>query len=132
MYKYFIVFIPSYNCCYATVLCSTSILTFPMYPPDFISLELIDGHPVLMVNYGSGTTRINNTVIRVSDGQPHLIEIVLSKTTIELFVDDCHYTSCMALSAPTGLNEQLNGKYYLIVSSSINTGFSFLNHAILS
>lgn len=71
---------------------------------------------MLMVNYGSGTTRVNNTVINVSDGKPHLIEIVFTKTTIELFVDDCHYTSCMALIAPTGRNEQLNGKFCLIKS----------------
>lgn len=77
-----------------------------------------------MVNYGSGTTRINNSVIAVSDGKPHKLEIVLTKTTIELFVDDCHYTSCMALSAPTGRNEQLNGDY----TYTTNQGHSMSNH----
>lgn len=82
-----------------------------MCPPDFISLELLEGHLVLMMNYGSGTTRINNSVITVSDGNPHLIEVTFTKTTIELFVDDCHFTSCMALGAPIGPSEHLNGKY---------------------
>ncbi|XP_026332342.1 DE-cadherin isoform X2 [Hyposmocoma kahamanoa] len=75
---------------------------------DFISLELLEGHLVLMMNYGSGTTRINNSVITVSDGNPHLIEVTFTKTTIELFVDDCHFTSCMALGAPIGPSEHLN------------------------
>ncbi|KAI8437523.1 hypothetical protein MSG28_011829 [Choristoneura fumiferana] len=56
---------------------------------DFMSLELIDGFPILLVNYGSGTTRLNNSVVHVADGKPHLIEIVLMKSSIEMFVDRC-------------------------------------------
>lgn len=79
-----------------------------------MSLELDKGYPVLLMNYGSGTTRVTNNEIKVNDGKPHSLEVVFTKTTIELFVDDCKYTSCMALSAPTGLSEILNGKFSLI------------------
>ncbi|KAI5644880.1 cadherin cytoplasmic region domain-containing protein [Phthorimaea operculella] len=75
---------------------------------DFMSLELIDGFPVLMVNYGSGTTRINNTVVQVADGKPHLIEIIIMTTSIEMFVDRCKLSTCMSLAAPYGKKEILN------------------------
>lgn len=75
-----------------------------------MSLELVDGYPVLLVNYGSGTTRLNNSVILVADGKPHLIEIVLMKSSIEMFVDKCKLSTCMSLAAPTGTKEILNSK----------------------
>lgn len=75
---------------------------------DFMSLELVEGYPVLLVNYGSGTTRLNNSVVYVADGQPHLIEIVLMKSSIEMFVDRCKLSTCMSLAAPTGPREILN------------------------
>ncbi|XP_053615314.1 DE-cadherin isoform X2 [Plodia interpunctella] len=75
---------------------------------DFMSLELVDGYPVLLVNYGSGTTRLNNSVVHVSDGKPHLIEIVLMRSSIEMFVDRCKLSTCMSLAAPTGPKEILN------------------------
>lgn len=84
-----------------------------MYSPDFISLEIAEGFVVLIVNFGSGTIRVNNSVIDVTDGQPHGIEILFTKSTVELFVDDCRTSSCMALGAPIGLSEQLNGKFSL-------------------
>ncbi|XP_049885544.1 DE-cadherin [Pectinophora gossypiella] len=75
---------------------------------DFMSLELVDGYPVLLVNYGSGTTRLNNSVVHVSDGKPHLIEIIVMRSSIEMFVDRCKLTTCMSLAAPTGTKEFLN------------------------
>ncbi|XP_077285916.1 DE-cadherin isoform X2 [Arctopsyche grandis] len=75
---------------------------------DFMSLELIKGYPVLLINYGSGTTRIEHKHVKVDDGQSHLIEISFVKTSIEMFVDQCKMSSCMNLAAPTGLNEFLN------------------------
>ncbi|XP_063832416.1 DE-cadherin [Ostrinia nubilalis] len=75
---------------------------------DFMSLELVDGFPVLLVNYGSGTTRLNNSVVHVADGKPHLIEIVLMRSSIEMFVDRCKLSTCMSLAAPTGPREILN------------------------
>lgn len=76
---------------------------------DFMSLELVNGLPVLLVDYGSGTTKLNHSV-NVADGKPHLIEIVLMKISIEMFVDRCKLTSCMSLAAPTGTREILNGE----------------------
>ncbi|XP_052754013.1 DE-cadherin isoform X2 [Galleria mellonella] len=75
---------------------------------DFMSLELVEGYPVLLVNYGSGTTRLNNSVVRVADGKPHLIEIVLMRSSIEMFVDRCKLSTCMSLAAPTGPKQILN------------------------
>ncbi|CAG9112803.1 unnamed protein product [Plutella xylostella] len=75
---------------------------------DFMSLELADGYPVLLVNYGSGTTRLNNSVVYVADGKPHLIEIVLMRSSIEMFVDRCKLSTCMSLAAPTGTTQILN------------------------
>ncbi|KAH9632588.1 hypothetical protein HF086_012395 [Spodoptera exigua] len=75
---------------------------------DFMSLELVEGFPVLLVNYGSGTTRLNNSVVHVADGKPHLIEIVLMRSSIEMFVDRCKLSTCMSLAAPTGPREILN------------------------
>lgn len=77
---------------------------------DFMSLELNNGYPVLLVNFGSGTTRIEHKHIKVNDDLHHLIEIVLMKTSIEMFVDKCKMSSCMNLAAPTGPNELLNGE----------------------
>lgn len=75
---------------------------------DFMSLELVDGYPVLLVNYGSGTTRLAHSHARVSDGRAHLIEIVFMRTSIEMFVDRCKMSSCMNLAAPIGPNQILN------------------------
>ncbi|XP_063374480.1 DE-cadherin [Cydia amplana] len=75
---------------------------------DFLSLELVDGYPILLVNYGSGTTRLNNSVVHVADGKPHLIEIVLMKSSIEMFVDRCKLSTCMSLAAPIAPREILN------------------------
>lgn len=47
---------------------------------DFMSLELINGYAVLLVDYGSGTLKIEQKHIRISDGEPHRIEIIWSKT----------------------------------------------------
>lgn len=78
-----------------------------------MSLELVEGFPVLLVNYGSGTTRLNNSVVHVSDGKPHLIEIVLMRSSIEMFVDRCKLSTCMSLAAPTGPREILNGEFHV-------------------
>lgn len=78
---------------------------------DFLSLELVEGYLVLLVNYGSGTTRLNNTVVHVADGKRHYIEIILMKSSIEMFVDECKLSTCMSLAAPTGTKEILNSTY---------------------
>lgn len=47
-----------------------------------MSLELKDGFPVLLVDYGSGTLKIGQKQIKISDGQPHRIEIIWTKTVL--------------------------------------------------
>lgn len=59
---------------------------------DFMSLELQDGNPVLYVDYGQGTVKLdtpesgiyNNQVqskkLSLNDGKPHRIDIYWTKT----------------------------------------------------
>lgn len=46
---------------------------------DFMSLQLINGHVVLYVDYGSGTVKLENRHIDVSDGELHTIDILLTR-----------------------------------------------------
>lgn len=75
-----------------------------------MSLELIDGTLVLLVNYGSGTMRIEHKHKKIDDSKPHLIDISLTKTGVEMFVDRCRLSTCMNIGAIVGNNEYLNGK----------------------
>ncbi|GBO99509.1 DE-cadherin [Eumeta japonica] len=95
---------------------------------DFVSLELMDGRPVLLVNYGSGTTRLTHKELHVADGKPHLIEIVLMKTSIEMFVDRCKMSTCMSLTAPIGPKEILNVNGPLQIGGA-SVDLSSLGHA---
>lgn len=45
-----------------------------------MSLEVIDGFPVLLVDFGSGTVRIEQKQIKLNDGGTHRIDIIWSKT----------------------------------------------------
>lgn len=47
-----------------------------------MSLELKNGFPVLLVDYGSGTLKIEQKQIKISDGEPHHIEIIWTKTVM--------------------------------------------------
>lgn len=81
----------------------------PLLPvSDFLSLELINGYPVLNVDYGTGTTHVEHKHIQFIPGKLHQIEILLQKTSIEMTVDNCKMSSCMTLGAPVGPNEFLN------------------------
>lgn len=51
-----------------------------MFLVDFMSLELKGGYPVLLVDYGSGTLKIEQKQIKISDGEPHRIEIIWTNT----------------------------------------------------
>ncbi|XP_063231568.1 DE-cadherin [Bacillus rossius redtenbacheri] len=75
---------------------------------DFMSLELKSGYARLLMDYGSGTTFVEHTDSKLSDGKLHLIEVIWSKTSIELKVDNCQKSSCLALTTPEGPNEYLN------------------------
>uniref|UniRef100_A0A8W7P4I0 Laminin G domain-containing protein n=3 Tax=Anopheles coluzzii TaxID=1518534 RepID=A0A8W7P4I0_ANOCL len=75
--------------------------------PDFLALELVKGLPVLLLDYGSGTIRIEHRH-RFPQGKPFTVEIVLQPQTIEMIVDNCKLSTCMSLDAPKGPNRFLN------------------------
>ncbi|KAI8128554.1 DE-cadherin [Lucilia cuprina] len=75
---------------------------------DFLALELIKGYPVLTVDYGSGTIRIDHRHIQLQAGKAYQLDIVLQKSSIEMTVDNCRLSTCMSLGAPQGPNEFLN------------------------
>lgn len=45
-----------------------------------MSLELREGYPVLLVDFGTGTVKIEQRHIKVSDGEKHRIDIIWTKT----------------------------------------------------
>jgi hypothetical protein len=47
---------------------------------DFMALELREGYPVLLVDFGSGTVRMEQRQIKLSDGEIHRIDIFWSKS----------------------------------------------------
>ncbi|KAJ8874233.1 hypothetical protein PR048_025075 [Dryococelus australis] len=75
---------------------------------DFMSLELRAGYARLLMDYGSGTVFVEHKDSKLSDGKLHTIEVIWSKTSIELKVDSCQKSSCLALTTPMGPNEFLN------------------------
>ncbi|XP_075165630.1 DE-cadherin [Haematobia irritans] len=81
----------------------------PLLPlSDFLALELVKGFPVLTVDYGSGTIRIDHRHIQLQAGKSYQLDIVLQKASIEMTVDNCRLSTCMSLGAPQGPNEFLN------------------------
>lgn len=57
---------------------------------DFISLELDNGKPRLIVDFGSGTTEIVvHTMKDLNDGEWHKIDIFWSREDIRMMVDNC-------------------------------------------
>ncbi|KAL9916406.1 DE-cadherin [Glossina fuscipes fuscipes] len=81
----------------------------PLLPlTDFLSLELIKGYPVLTVDYGSGSVRIEHQHIQLQVGRAYQLDVVLQKSSIEMTVDNCRLSTCMSLGAPQGPNEFLN------------------------
>ncbi|XP_018326960.1 DE-cadherin [Agrilus planipennis] len=67
---------------------------------DFMSLELRDGLPLLLVDYGSGTASLYLDHKKLTDGASHTIHILLQPEEILLSVDDCHQSNCLKLGAP--------------------------------
>ncbi|ETN59226.1 DE-cadherin [Anopheles darlingi] len=74
---------------------------------DFLALELVKGLPVLLLDYGSGTIRIEHRH-RFPQGKPFTVELVLQPQTVEMIVDNCKLSTCMSLDAPRGPNRFLN------------------------
>ncbi|XP_069678927.1 DE-cadherin [Periplaneta americana] len=75
---------------------------------DFMSLEISDGHARLLMDYGTGTVMVEQKQIKLTDGKSHKVDILWSKTSIELKVDNCQMSSCLSLTTPQGPNEFLN------------------------
>lgn len=75
---------------------------------DFMSLEIDRGYARLLMDYGSGTVSVEQRQIKLTDGKSHKVEIIWSRTSIELKVDDCQLSSCFSLTTPQGPNELLN------------------------
>jgi hypothetical protein len=92
---------------------------------DFLALELINGHPVLTVDYGTGAVRVHHNYTRLETGRLHKIEISLTRTGVEMTVDECKLSSCIALGAPQGKNEFLNS------NSPIHLGGSSVDLEVL-
>nr|UZM07822.1 cadherin 3 [Geocoris pallidipennis] len=88
---------------------------------DFISLEIVDGYPVLLVDFGTGTAKLDPKEIRLDDGDHHRIDIIMSNTTIELQVDNCKLSSCLSLKPAEGPNQFLN------VNGPLQLGGSFVD-----
>ncbi|XP_055381774.1 DE-cadherin [Condylostylus longicornis] len=81
----------------------------PLLPiSDFLALELINGYPVLTVDYGTGAVKIEHKHIKLSSGQNYEIEILLQRASVEMTVANCKLSTCMSLGAPQGPNEFLN------------------------
>ncbi|GLH15736.1 DE-cadherin [Gryllus bimaculatus] len=93
---------------------------------DFMSLELKDGYPRLLMDYGSGTTFLEHKQSRLSDGKLHHIDIFWTNTSIEMKVDSCQMSSCLRLTTPIKPNEFLN------VNGPLQLGGSFVDLASLS
>lgn len=75
---------------------------------DFLALELVKGYPVLTVDYGSGSIRIEHRHIQLQVGRSYQLDVILQKASIEMTVDNCRLSTCMSLGAPQGPNEFLN------------------------
>ncbi|KAL7052566.1 hypothetical protein ACKWTF_004912 [Chironomus riparius] len=92
---------------------------------DFLALELVDGYPVLIVDYGTGAVRIHHNYTKLETGRFHVVDILLTKTSAEMTVDNCKLSDCMSLRAPQGKNEFLN------VNAPIHLGGSSVNLDVL-
>ena len=53
---------------------------------DFMSLELQQGFAVLYVDYGTGTVRLDQKQIKLTDGKSHRIDVYWKKTVRILIV----------------------------------------------
>lgn len=51
-----------------------------------MSLELQGGYPVLLVDFGTGTARIEQKQIRLNDGETHRIDIILTNAVSFIYL----------------------------------------------
>ena len=90
---------------------------------DFISLEIFNGKPRLLIDFGSGTAELTvNPLGDLHDGEWHRIDVFWTKETARLMVDNCigahideeidppkiDRSRCENISRIVGFNEYLN------------------------
>lgn len=61
---------------------------------DFMSLEIKDGYPLLLIDYGSGTAYVKHNLTKINDGEVHTIFITFTTENVQLKVDNCHTSDC--------------------------------------
>ena len=52
---------------------------------DFMALEIQKGCAVLFVDYGTGTVRLEQTKIKLTDGKSHRIDVYWTKSVSDFF-----------------------------------------------
>lgn len=75
---------------------------------DYLALELVNGYPVLIVDYGTGSARIEYSHIKVDLSKSYTFDIELQKSGVEFTVNKCKLSTCMSLGKPQGQNAYLN------------------------
>lgn len=95
---------------------------------DFMSLEIKDGYPVLLLDYGNGTASIKQTYKKISDGETHTISILFNTENVQLNIDNCHTSDCIqkGYSGIPGPNKALN------VNGPLQLGGSIVNLKLLA
>ncbi|GAB6020929.1 hypothetical protein CHUAL_003573 [Chamberlinius hualienensis] len=58
---------------------------------DFVSLELIDGYPRLLVDFGSGTLELKVGTVPLNDEEWHRVDVYWSPELVRLVVDMCEF-----------------------------------------
>lgn len=58
---------------------------------DFMSLELQHGYAVLYIDYGTGTARLDQKQIKLTDGKSHRIDVLWTKT-VRIVLNSLLYT----------------------------------------
>lgn len=79
--------------------------------PDFLSLELINGLPRLLINTGSGVSELTLAPPPVNDGRKHHIVIEWINGRIFMYRDNCYnlqHLSCSNATDMKGSNRYLN------------------------
>ena len=59
---------------------------------DFMALELQQGFAVLYIDYGTGTVRLDQKQIKLTDGKSHRIDVFWKKTVRILVVFTYRFT----------------------------------------
>ncbi|XP_044740966.1 DE-cadherin [Chrysoperla carnea] len=99
---------------YGLVLYMGPLAFNPLLPiSDFLALELQDGYPVLMVDYGSGTSEVRHKQIQLNDGKMHKIEINFAINNVDMIVDSCRTSECFTAGSPVGNHLNVNGPLQL-------------------